>query len=112
MPYADFTFYQEQFHGQQIASEEEFLSAAVKASCYLDWLTNGRIKNLSEVPDEVRMAECAVSEIYQCNSTKGGIHSESNDGYQVVYEEPDEVNMYREAVRYLPEGLAFRGIGL
>ena len=112
MAYADFTFYQNQFRGGQIGSEEEYLSADAKAACYLDWLTNGRIKRLAQVPDGVRMAECAVSELYQSSSARRGIHSEANDGYQVVYEEPDERNMYREAVRYLPDGLAFRGIGI
>lgn len=112
MPYADFTFYQEKFHGKKIDSEEEYLSAAAKASCYLDWLTNEKTNHLAQVSDGVKMAECAVSELYRENSARRGIHSESNDGYQVEYTEPNEIDMYREAVRYLPSGLAYRGIGI
>lgn len=112
MPYADFTFYREQFCGLQIDSEEAYLSAAEKADCYLDWLTNGKTRKLREIPDSVKRAECAVSELYQTACAARGLHSEANDGYQVVYSEPDEVNLYREAVRYLPTGFAYRGIGI
>lgn len=112
MPYADFNFYQTDFCGNLISSEEEYLASAVKAKCYLDWLTNGQLKNAEVIPEEVKLAECAVSELYHTNSSRQGIHSETNDGYQVVFSEPKETEIYRTAVRYLPSYLVYRGIGI
>ncbi len=112
MPYSDFNFYQTEFCGTVIGAAEDFASAAVKAKCYIDWLTNGALKGAEDIPDEVRLAECAISEMYFELENRRGVHSESNDGYQIVYESPDETEMYRIAVRYLPAFLIYRGIGV
>ncbi len=112
MPYSDFEFYKAQFCGKVVTSKEEYCACAVKAGCYLDWLTNGKIKNMEKVPTEVLMAECAISELYFENDARRGIKSETNDGYRVDFLEPSEAEMYRTAVRYLPRELVFRGIGL
>ena len=112
MPYSDFEFYKSTFCGTVISKEEDYRSSAVKAGCYLDWLTNGLIKAMEKVPFEVMMAECAISELYFENEAKHGVKSETNDGYRVDFTEPSEAEMYRTAVRYLPRELVFRGIGL
>lgn len=112
MPYTDFNYYQDEFCGRLIPTREDYQSAAIKAKCYLDWLTNGKIETLSELTDEVKHAECAVSELYWDQTARHGIRSETNDGYRVDYFEPNEAEMYRIAVRYLPSSLVYRGIGV
>lgn len=112
MPYSDFEFYKGTFCGKVILKEEEYLSSSVKAGCYLDWLTNGLIKAMEKVPFEVKMAECAISELYFENEARRGVKSETNDGYRVDYIEPSEQQMYHTAVMYLPKELIYRGIGL
>ncbi len=112
MSYADFAFYQDEFCGSLIPTEDDYKTASVKAKCYLDWLTNGQIKDLEDISDDIKLAECAVSEVYWINGRNPGILSEGNDGYQVEFAEPQEMDLYRTAVRFLPDGLIYRGIGI
>ena len=111
MPYTDFEYYQKEFGGTCVPSEEEYRSASLKAGCYLDWLTNGRMKT-GGAPEEAKLAECAVSELYWESGRRMGIRSESNDGFGVEFSEPEEAEMYRTAGRYLPPSLIYRGIGI
>ena len=59
--YADYTFYKEQFNGSTIP-EAAFSSVILRASIYLKYITFGRIDD-TEIPEEVRLAVCAVSEV-------------------------------------------------
>lgn len=59
--YADYTFYKEQFHGSTIP-EAAFSFVILRASIYIKYITSGRIED-TEIPEEARMAACAVSEV-------------------------------------------------
>lgn len=59
--YADYKFYQEQFHGSTIP-EDAFSSTILRASIYVKYITFGRIEDI-EIPEEARMAACAVAEV-------------------------------------------------
>lgn len=59
--YADYTFYKEQFHGSTIP-EAAFSFVVLRASIYIKYITSGRIED-TEIPEEARMAACAVSEV-------------------------------------------------
>lgn len=59
--YADYKFYQEQFHGSTIP-EVAFSSAILRASIYIKYITFGRIED-TEIMEEARLAACAVAEV-------------------------------------------------
>lgn len=59
--YADYTFYKEQFNGSTIP-EAAFSSVILRASIYIKYITFGRIEDI-EIPEEARMAACAVAEV-------------------------------------------------
>ena len=59
--YADYKFYQEQFHGSTIP-EAAFSSVILRASIYIKYITFGRIED-TEIPEAARMAACAVAEV-------------------------------------------------
>lgn len=120
--YADYKFYQEQFHGSTIP-EAAFSSVILRASIYIKYITFGRIED-TEIPEAVRLAACAVSEVFHADDEMkagtGGleIKSENNDGYSVNYvtDGPDgkpitaEKKAYKSAYPYLVHtGLMYRG---
>lgn len=59
--YADYTFYKEQFNGSTIP-EAAFSSAILRASIYIKYITFGQIDDTG-IPEEARMAACAVAEV-------------------------------------------------
>lgn len=59
--YADYKFYQEQFYGSTIP-EAAFSSTILRASIYVKYITFGRIDDV-EIPEEARLAACAVAEV-------------------------------------------------
>ena len=59
--YADYTFYTDTFHGSTIP-EAAFSSVILRASVYVKYITFGRIED-TEIPEEARLAACAVSEV-------------------------------------------------
>lgn len=120
--YADYTFYTDTFHGSTIP-EAAFSSVILRASIYIKYITFGRIED-TEIPEEVRLAACAVSEVFhtddEMKAGTGGleIKSENNDGYSVNYvtDGPDgkpitaEKKAYKAAYPYLVHtGLMYRG---
>lgn len=67
--YADYTFYKEQFHGSTIP-EAAFSSVILRASIYIKYITFGRIDD-AEIPEEVRLAACAVAEVMYKSDAAG-----------------------------------------
>lgn len=115
-PYVDFSYYKNTYHGSQI-KEEEFGNAECEAEAYVNAVTFGRIRKLSDIPDCVKNAVCAAAEemhIY-LERKKSPVKSESNDGYSVTY--ADVVsdsectrNMNRRVKMHLANtGLAYKG---
>lgn len=77
--YADFSFYQTEYHGT--LTEADYTRLVVRASAYVDRMTYGRAKtaegdNLSAV----KMAECAIVDELVAQEQGGIVTSESNDG--------------------------------
>lgn len=96
-----------------------------RAEKLIDYLTFNRIKKLSAVSNDVKIAVCAVIETYVKYSDKyentaqqNGIKSENADGYSVTYIESNTNNIekqiidtaIRQAKMYLSgTGLLYRG---
>lgn len=101
MPYADFAYYIEQYHGNKITDDGAFSEAAMEASLYLREITHNRIV---EITDDVRNAACAVADIYFCDCVKlddmGGreVKSETTDGYSISYVTEGKDGESRESV--------------
>ncbi|MDD6214517.1 MAG: hypothetical protein PUB42_04975 [Firmicutes bacterium] len=103
----DYSFYVNEFLGEEIDGEEEFLRLGRKAEKYLESIIGGEFdKNDSECFDAV----CAVAEAYKKYADRDGIASESADGYSVSYEKRAGTELYDAAKLYLPKRLLYRGI--
>lgn len=126
-PYADFQFYQSEYKGTRITSEEVFAECEREAEAYLDLLTFRRIPILANVDDsllrDIKFAVCSMAETYKnhkasLEAAETGIQSENNDGYSVSYSSTDKVrdqyqkDMKEKAWSYLLHtGLFYRGGG-
>jgi hypothetical protein len=114
--YIDYAFYVDPYRGK--LEEEEFYRYAVHAAAYLDTVTHGRItEELSQRDIErVKLALCAVTDIYATEAKIGNIASETNDGVSVSYrtgteEKTTSRQAWEAAVRFLGNtGLLYRGV--
>lgn len=126
-PYADFQFYQSEYKGSRITSEEIFAECEREAEAYLDLLTFKRIPKLTDVDDalarDIKYAVCSMAETYQSfkpslQIAATGVQSENRDGYSVSYVQVKDNDyqysgaMKREAQKYLLNtGLFYCGGG-
>lgn len=126
-PYADFQFYQSEYKGTRITSEEAFVECEREAEAYLDLLTFRRIPKLADVDDllasDIKCAVCSMAETYQSYKPSlqiaaTGIQSENRDGYAVRYAQAKDADcqyraaMKSEAQKYLSyTGLFYCGGG-
>lgn len=120
--YADYEYYRETYHGNQVA-EEQWPSAARAADAYIDLVTFGRLKHGASVDDAVRMACCAAAEVasrYQeaQKGRKPGLAGFNNDGYSESYSATgaelagqQQAEMRAAAELYLPRSHPLRYAG-
>ena len=97
--YADYTFYTDTFHGSTIP-EAAFSSVILRASVYVKYITFGRIED-TEIPEEVRLAACAVSEVMYKADAEGEQKekkSETVGNVSVSYVTEQQDGQTREAV--------------
>lgn len=110
IPYADYTYYLNDYRGQMI-TVEEFNHCARMASRIIDGMTFQRLHKMDaeDVPDVVRDAVCMAVEriaayehskkrseaaadlVLENAVTSGGIRSETNDGYSVSHFSASEI---------------------
>lgn len=113
-PYVDYNYYAQAFLGTVIP-EKSFPKAEKRAEAFINRITFGRIKRLSEIPLEVKDAICAVAEYrYQADKMAPGVRSENIEGYSVSYGDTTEsdrnAELYGVAKNYLSDtGLLYRG---
>lgn len=121
--YADRDFYENTFHGE-IIPEEAFSGMVLKASIFVKFITFSRVDEMTEIPEEVSLATCAVADVmYQDGMRKDDagreIASENNDGYSVSFVTSQskttgtvEYRCKKAAYPYLAHtGLLYRGCG-
>lgn len=85
-PYADYSFYHEQYHGEM--EELDFQRWIISSTQFIRYATMGRSD--SYTGDELKYAACEVADIYhelsEAPSGPSGLKkSESNDGYSVSF---------------------------
>ena len=91
MIYADYNFYVSSFYGNVIP-EEEYAAAALRASQFLDYYTQNRVKDNADL-EAVKMACCALAEEYYAIETAqrlavqtdGEMQSQTVGSYSVTY---------------------------
>ena len=91
MIYADYNFYVSSFYGNVIP-EEEYAAAALRASRFLDYYTQNRVKDNADL-EAVKMACCALAEEYYAIETSqrlamqtdGEMQSQTVGSYSVTY---------------------------
>lgn len=113
MAYADYEYYKNQYNGNAIPASD-FPRLAIRASAYLDSITFGRISS-DAVSDKVKMATCAIADLYYKDEKGGELASETVGSYSRSFNKAKpktlEVKLWTEAVMYLGNtGLLYRGI--
>ncbi len=113
MAYADFEYYKNQYSGNAIPASD-FPRLVNRASIYLDDKTMGRISSDS-VPDKVKLATCAIADLYHKDEKGGDLASETVGSYSRSFNKAKlkslEVQLWTETVMYLGNtGLLYRGI--
>lgn len=88
-PYADYTFYTDEYHGTSIA-EADFPALALKATAAIDRFTFNRAvsETDADIVEKIKLAMCAVAEEYQsieASDGEDGISSETVGRHSVSY---------------------------
>lgn len=80
---ADYTFYQESYHGNKL-NQADFDRLIVRAGYYLQSITGGRAESQADNP-AVKMAACAVAEVYANEDDGGAVASETVGEWSRTY---------------------------
>lgn len=117
MIYADYSYYEKQYHGTM--QEADFVRLAPKASAYIDNLTLQRAEGASAGRFESKIKDscCAAADAYLLNEQGGGVVSETvgklTRNYAAgVSNTPTETQRLHDAAGlYLTgTGLMYRGV--
>lgn len=115
MAYVDYSYYSGFSKGNAVP-EETFNNLIDSVTDFIDYITFNRVKDLAEIPEEVKKASCAVLNMQNKIEADGGLKaSESNGRYSVTYAGIDSNTtefkiLYEVAKRYLAyTGLLYRG---
>lgn len=116
-PYVEFTYYENEYKGNEIKTAAEFDRLIKRVTAMLDEMTFERIKGMDTIPDCVKDCLCGMAETYnglQVVGTDRKVTSESNDGFSQSFKEYDEesikVQARNVAQTYLANtGLMYRG---
>ena len=83
----DYTYYSVEYGGTAV-EQDGFPRVMREACAYVDQITYGRLHGLSEIPEEARLAACAVADVVQAKyaaidklGAAAGVKSFTNDGY-------------------------------
>lgn len=113
MKYVDYNFYVTEYGGS--LPESEFDKQVSKASAYVKHVTMGRISDaaLARFGEEIKMATCAVLEVYHTTATGGELASQTVGPWTKVYKGSGKTtdDKLRDAVEpyLLVTGLMYRG---
>lgn len=111
MGYATYDYYRTTFMGSVIKDCATFDSVLVEAEAYIDRITHGNIK---EVSDAVRNATCAVAEIIckQAQDEEATVASESVGNHSRTYTVVKKSAADREAEKHRKAALFLARTGL
>lgn len=120
----DYDYYISVYYGTAV-KEIRWPSVIREACAYIDQITFGRLRLFPDIPDEVKLAACAVADAVQAQhkaaeriSVAAGVKSFSNDGYSESF--ADAVQLSDDFARrkadaaavYLPRSHPLRYAGI
>jgi hypothetical protein len=103
--YADYAYYTDTYKGNVI-TEYDFDRLILRASIYLDRITDGQAANYTPA-DAVKLAACAVAEAWQTNEQGGDVASQSVGSWSRSFAQPkpksNDRRLLDAAMLYLPD---------
>lgn len=119
-PYVGYEYYSgtDGYMGVEIKDETTFNRMVKRVTPILDKITFNRVKKLTEIPDCVKDAVCAMCEAYaglEVSGSERKIKSENNDGFSQTFKEYDENAIHKQVANagksYLANtGLLYKGV--
>lgn len=100
--YADYDFYQSTYHGNSL-NQADFDRLMTRAGYYLQSITGGRAESQADNP-AVKMAACAVAEVYADEDSGGAVVSETVGEWSRTYAQTGKTldkRLYDVAALYL-----------
>lgn len=117
MAYADFTYYSNVYNGNVISTETEFRTPSERATDYINSVTFGRAKEVTdeETLDLIKKCCCAVAEQECLFSKHSDVVSEKTGSHTITFatfsEEQKSRERHHAALMYLGStGLMYRGV--
>ena len=120
----DYTYYSVEYGGTAV-EHDGFPRVMREACAYVDQITYGRLHGLLEIPDEARLAACAVADVVQAKyaaidklGAAAGVKSFTNDGYSESFADAAQLSddfarrMADAAAVYLPRSHPLRYAGI
>lgn len=120
----DYTYYSGEYGGTAV-EPVRYPFVMCEACSYVDQITYGRLHGLSEIPEEARLAACAVADVVQAKyaamdklGAAAGVKSFTNDGYSESFTDAAQLSddfarrMADAAAVYLPRSHPLRYAGI
>ena len=120
----DYTYYSVEYGGTAV-EHDGFPRVMREACAYVDQITYGRLHGLLEIPDEARLAACAVADVVQAKyaamdklGAAAGVKSFTNDGDSESFADAAQLSddfarrMADAAAVYLPRSHPLRYAGI
>ncbi len=112
--FVDFEYYKMDYCGEKIETEGGFVRAGKRAEAFVRSLCGGKIETLENkgeaIPEGAKDAVCAVAELYYDETERGGIATETTDGYSVTYSSSVNATFSEKRLRCAKEFLAAEGL--
>ena len=113
--FVDYSYYKESYGGTSVPSAS-FNYLSLKASYFINNITQGRAKNNTTYIEEIKLATCSVIDKMHKVESDGGIKiSETVGKHSVTYATPSDLeenkSYYKAAAIFLADtGLLYRGV--
>lgn len=120
----DYTYYSGEYGGTAV-EPVRYPFVMREACAYVDQITYGRLHGLSEIPEEARLAACAVADVVEAKhaamgkiTVAAGVKSFNNSGYSESFTDAAQLSddfarrMADAAAVYLPRSHPLRYAGV
>ena len=120
----DYAYYSGTYGGVSV-EEDRFPRVMREACAYVDRITYGRLRLFPVIPEEAKLAACAVADVVQAKhaamdklDAAAGVKSFSNDGYSESFTDAAQLSddfarrMADAATVYLPRSHPLRYAGV
>ncbi len=103
----DYLYYKKDYRGAIFCEKSEFERYEIRARVYINSAINTPVESAGEAAN---YCICAVAEQLYREAERGGVKSESLDGYSVTYSGEKNKELYAILRMCLPAELLFKGV--